>query len=615
MSSVLDVKYRRPRKFAGTASGSLLGGSLHLEGASDNYRFTWILGVRQKNTQYLLNSLDTKGSYLPSFTDVQTYLTYDLSDKWELDFLGNFSRNKYLTIPQSRSTSFGTINEALDLQVYFGGQEVDQFEAGTGALSLIYHPNEQTNVKFIVSGYKDIEDVTYDILGQYYINQLETDLSNPNFGQVAYNIGTGSFLNHARDFLNATIYSFANKGTINYGKNQFLWGITDKIEYVTDQMKQWNFIDSAGFSLPQNPSNEINLQNVVNASNSLLNNDIEGYVENVWTKQLNDTSHITLTAGIRSNYLSSNNQNVISPRVTFSYKPKWKKDILFRASSGFYYQPPSFQEMLNFNGVLNTDLKAQQSIHFVLGSDLNFKAWQRPFKFSAEAFYKALNYLDPYEINDVNIQYFGNNAAKGYSAGIDMKVSGEFVRTLQSWASLSIMQTREESATYSYFTYYNSNGQEIIPGYTYNNIPTDSVKHNPGYIPRPTDQLVTFGLFFQDYLPTLPDFKMHLSLIFGSSLPFGPPDNLRYKDTLRMPPYRRVDLGFSYQILKAGRKLSPHNAFNYIKSAWIGLEVFNILDINNTISYTWITDVTGREYAVPNYLTSREVNLRLVIGF
>ncbi|MEO6882538.1 MAG: carboxypeptidase-like regulatory domain-containing protein [Bacteroidia bacterium] len=615
MSSVLDVKYRRPRKFAGTASGSLLGGSLHLEGSSDNYRFTWIVGVRQKTTQYLLNSLDTKGDYKPSFTDVQTYLTYDLSDKWELDFLGNLSRNKYLTVPQSRQTSFGTINQALDLQVYFGGQEVDQFEAGTGAFSLIYHPNEKTNIKFIASAYKDIEDETYDILGQYYINQLETDLSKPTFGQVAYNLGVGSFLNHARDYLNATVFSLANKGTINYGKNQFLWGLTYKLENITDQLSEWNMIDSAGYSLPQTPANEITLQNVVKANNTILANQVEGYVENVWTKQLKDTSHITLTAGIRSNYLDLNHQNVVSPRATFAFKPHWKTDILFRASSGFYYQPPFLREMLDYSGNLNTNVKAQQSIHYVLGSDLNFKAWDRPFKFTAEAFYKALNDIDPYEIDDVHVHYFANNDAKGYVTGIDMKVSGEFVRTLQSWASLSIMQAREESPDYSYYTFYNSAGQQIIPGYTYNNIATDSVKHNPGYIPRPTDQLVTFSIFFQDYLPKFPDFKMHLGLIFGSALPFGPPDQMRYKDTLRMPPYRRVDIGFSYQILKEGRKLSPHNAFNHLKSIWLGLEVFNILDINNTISYTWITDVNGRQYAVPNYLTTREVNLRLVVGF
>lgn len=614
LSSVLDIKYRRPRKFNGTASASLLGGNVHAEGASKDFRFTWLLGARYKTSRYILGKTDVQGDYRPSFIDLQTYLTYDISDKWEIDFLGMYANNKYNLVPQTRETQFGTVNQALRFLVYFDGQEIDRYETGQAALSAVYHSGDHLQLKFISSAYKTAEDETFDILGQYYIDQLENDFGKSTFGQVKANLGVGTFLNHARNYLDATVINVEHKGVYAIGKNQVLWGAKVQHEMITDRLSEWNYIDSAGYSLPQN-NNEITLQNVLKSKNEISSERLSGFTQYIWNKDLRDTSTLTATAGVRANYWSLNQQTVISPRLTLAFKPNWKRDFLFRASSGFYYQPPFYRELRDLNGVVHTDVKAQQSIHFLVASDYNFKLWRRPFKFIAEAYYKVLNDLIPYEIDNVRIRYFANNSAKGYATGMDFKINGEFVKGLESWFSLSLLQTKEDIKGDYYYDYYNSDGEKIVPGYTNNIVKKDSVRHEPGYIPRPTDQLVNFTLFFQDYLPKFPDFKMHLQLLFGTSLPFGPPTFQRYKDTLRMPPYRRVDIGFSYQLIKESKKLPAHNPLHNLKSVWIGLEVLNLLQVNNTISYYWVKDVTNRTYAIPNYLTNRQLNLRVVVKF
>lgn len=615
MSSVLDIQYKRPRSFGGSVSGSLLGSNLHFEGASKDYRFTWLLGARYKTNQYLLGTLDTQGDYKPLFTDVQTYLTYDLSDTWEIAFLGNYASNKYNIVPQTRETTFGTIKEALRFTVYFDGQEIDKFQTYMGGLTARYHPNDKLNLKFITSAFKTQESETFDIQGQYRIDELENDFGDANFGNVAFTRGVGTYLNHARNYLDAYVFNVEHKGNYSTGKNNLLWGVKYQSEMVYDKLSEWKYVDSAGYSLPVGSLSTIDLQDVVKTKINVASNRMSGYVQKVWNKELQDTSEIFFTAGIRANYWDLNNQVVVSPRLTFAYKPNWKKDILFRASSGYYYQPPFYRELRDLRGVLHPDLKAQESIHFVLGSDLNFKAWNRPFKFTAEGYYKYLNNLIPYEVDNVRIRYYAENSGRGYATGLDLKVNGEFVKGIESWASLSIMNTKEDIKNDYYYDYYNSDGEKIISGYTFNNVATDSVRHEPGSVPRPTDQLVTFAIMFQDYLPRWPDFKMHLNLVFGTGVPFGPPTFERYKDTLRMPPYRRVDIGFSYQILKEGKKLSAKNPFRFLKSAWASLEVFNLLQVNNTISYTWVKDVTDRQYAIPNYLTRRQLNLRVIFKF
>jgi hypothetical protein len=621
MSSVLDVQYRRPRKFAGTVSGSLLGSNLHLEGASKNYRFTWLFGARYKTNKYLLGKTDSKGDYKPFFADVQLYTTYDLTTNWQLDFLGNFASNKYQFVPKNRETDFGTVTQALRLKIYFDGQEIDQFNTMMGALSTMYHSdNDKLNLKFIGSAFKSKESEAIDIQGQYFIGDLETDFGKPNFGDEIAERGIGTHIEHARTNLTAYVFSAEHKGSYTEGSKQVLWGVKYSNEMIADKLSEWKYVDSAGFSIPLTPAPILNpqpieLQHVIKQKINISSNRISGYTEGLWSKETKDTSLLSATIGIRANYWDLNNQALVGPRGTFGIKPNWKSDFLFKFSSGYYYQPAFYRELRGPDGILNTTIKAQTSIHFVLTSDYNFRSWKRPFKFVAEAYYKYLDNLIPYEIDNVKITYSAKNNAKGYATGIDMKVNGEFVKGLESWASLSIMQTQEDIKDDYYYEYYNSSGEKIIPGYTSNSIKADSVRFNPGYLPRPTDQRVSFGLFFQDKMPKYPDLKMHLNLLFGTGVPFGPPGSQRYQQVLRMPSYRRVDIGFSYQALKETRTIKPKSVGHFLKSVWISLEVFNLLGTNNTVSYIWVEDVTNRQYAVPNYLTQRQLNLRVIVKF
>lgn len=616
LSSVLDVQYRKPRKFAGTASGSLLGSSLHLEGSTKNYRLTWLIGSRYKTNQYVLKGLDTKGTYKPFFGDVQAYVTFDITTDWELDFLGNYSTNKYQNIPVNRETDFGTLNQALRLKIYFDGQEIDKFTTQMAALSAIYHDhNDVWNLKFIGSAFKSKESESFDIQGQYYISELETDFGKPGFGDSVANIGVGTFLNHARTNLDAQVFSGEHKGTYTSGNRQILWGAKYNREIISDKLSEWKYVDSAGYSLPVTDPQEIVLQNVVKQKIDIASNRVAGYVEGIWKTETKDTSVISLAGGIRANYWDLNNQALIGPRGSIGYKPNWTRDFLFKFSSGYYYQPPFYRELRDTKGVINYNLKAQTSIHFVLTSDYNFKSWKRPFKFIAEAYYKKLDNIIPYQVDNVRIRYSATNNAQGYATGIDLKVAGEFVKDLESWASMSIMETREDIKDDYFYDYYNSDGEKIVKGYTKNNVATDSVRFEPGYIPRPTDQRVNFGLFFQDKMPSIPDLKMHLNLLFGSGIPFGPPNSQRYLQTLRMPPYRRVDIGFSYQVLRENRTVKEKGVGRYFRSIWTSLEVFNLLGTNNTVSYIWVEDVTKRQYAVPNFLTRRQLNFRFIVKF
>jgi hypothetical protein len=617
MSSVLDVQYRRPRKFAGTVSGSLLGSNLHLEGVSKDLRFTWMVGGRYKTNKYLLGKLDTQGDYKPFFADIQAYATYDITTNWEIDLLGNYASNRYQIVPESRETDFGTLNEALRLKIYFDGQEIDKFTTMMGALSANYYSEDQkTTLRFIGSAFNSREAEAFDIQGQYYIADLETDFGDPNFGEEIGERGVGTFIQHARTNLKAYVFSGEHKGTHAFDRNkQLLWGLRYSNEIISDKLSEWKYVDSAGFSIPITDPQQIMLEDVIKQKIQISSNRLSGYVQGTISKETKDTALLSATLGLRANYWDLNNQFLVGPRGTVGIKPNWKRDFLFKFSTGYYYQPPFYRELRDENGKINYDIKAQTSIHFVLSSDYNFKAWRRPFKFIAEAYYKHLDNLIPYVIDNVRIRYSAKNNATGYATGIDLKVNGDFVKGIESWASLSFMQTQEDIKGDYYYDYINSDGQLIIPGFTKNDIAVDSTLHTPGYIPRPTDQRVSFGLFFQDKMPGLPDLKMHLNLLFGAGVPFGPPRSEKYKHTLRMPPYRRVDIGFSYQVLRENRTVKPKNVGRYLKSVWLSLEVFNLLGTNNTVSYIWVEDVTNRQYAVPNYLTQRQLNLRTIIKF
>jgi hypothetical protein len=618
LSSVLDVKYKKPKKFGGAAGGSLLGGSLELEGLSKNKKWTAIGGIRYKSNAYLLNTFETQGEYKPNFIDAQVLTGYDISKKVNIEFLGNYARNVYNLIPQNRETSFGTLNDAKRFTVYFEGKEADRYETQTGALSLTYRPAEKLKLKLITSAYHTDEQEYFDILGQYFLDQLEADPGKANFGNVAFNLGVGSFLNHARNRLEAQVYNAEHKGEWVGDKALWQWGVKVQHEQIDDKLNEWNYLDSAGFSIPStrdslNP--QITLNDVVNSNISLSSNRVMGYVQ--LTDQLTDTTKLILTTGIRANYWDLNQQLVISPRLSLTYKPKFSKRLNFRFATGYYYQPPFYRELRDLKGVVHDEVKAQQSIHLVLGSDYLFLAMGREFKLTTELYYKFLDELIPYKVDNLRLRYLAKNDAVGFARGIDFRLFGEFVPGVESWASLSVLQTQEDLTDDFYYTRVNAEGDTIIPGYTYDQVAVDSFRNEPGYIPRPTDQRVNFGLFFQDFLPKFPTYKMQLSLLFGTAIPFGPPGTDRYKDILRSPTYRRVDLGLSKQLIGEDVKRKPHGKFlRKFESVSITLEVFNLLQANNVSSYLWITDVTSaRQYGVPNYLTGRQLNLQLSTRF
>jgi len=594
MSSTLDIKYKKPLKFSGSAAASLLGASMHLEGCSNNYRLSYLLGFRQKSNQYLLNSMQTKGEYRPSFSDIQSLITYDISEKLELSLLSNYSRNIYNVVPENRETDFGTINEALRLKIFFDGQEVDKFETYFGALSLNYHPKEIISIKNTMSMFQSYENETFDIQAEYWLNQLELDMGSDEFGKEVFNRGIGRYIDHARNYLNAKVMNFDHRVTIAK-KNHFIqWGAKYQREEIVDKLNEWKLVDSSDYSLPNYPDSIGSpnpphyfpeMQNVYKAKNELFSNRISGFIQDTWTID-GDSNRLQLTTGIRVSYWDFNDELLISPRASIAYKPDWEKDIMLRFSSGVYYQSPFYREIRNFKGIVNVNIKSQKSYHFVAGMDWNVKIWQRPFKFVSELYYKYFDNLIPYTIDNVRIRYAAENIAHGYAAGIDFRLNGEFVKGIESWASMSILQTEE-------------------------NIDND----NHGFIPRPTDQRLTFSLFFQDYLPKNPNIKMHLNLVFGTSLPFGPPNSERYKQTYRMPSYRRVDIGSSF-LLKGPKTLSSSkNIFRKLNSVWLSVEIFNLLQVSNTISYIWVNDYNNRQYAVPNYLTPRQLNMKLVVNF
>ena len=612
MSSVLDVTYKRPDKFTATIMGSLLGASVSAEGASKNKKFTALGGFRYRSNRYVLSSLDTDGQYFPVFMDGQALLSYDVSEKLTISLLGHYSSNKYRFVPVNRETDFGTISEALRFTVYFDGQEVNTFETGTGAIIATYKARNDLTLKFISSYFRSNESETFDVQGQYWLGVLDNDLGSESLGQVAYNRGIGTFLNHGRNYLNIDVWNVSHRGKWTHPKNTVEWGAKYQIENVHDRLSEWQMIDSSGYSIPQTPSDQIVLKESLRTDISLFSHRIDGYVQNNFL--FNDTSKHRLNLGARFNWWSVNNQFVGGPRATYSFDPRWKKaDMIFRFSGGMYWQPPFYRELRDLNGELNRDIRAQLSVHAVVGTDWNFWAWGRPFKLTAEAYYKYLDNLVPYEIDNVRIRYYATNNARGYATGLDLRVNGEFVKGIESWASMSVMTVQEDLKDDFYYERYNAAGEKITPGLTTDNVPVDSIRREPGYIPRPTDQRVNFSLFFQDYVPKLPQLKVHLNLVFGTGMPFGPPSYTRYQDTLRIPPYRRVDIGFSYMLKGEKRKLGPKNPFRHFKSIWLSAEVFNLLGINNTLSYLWIQDITARQYAVPNHLTTRQLNVKLVI--
>jgi hypothetical protein len=583
MSSVLDIKYKKPSIFRGSASMSLLGATAHFEDVALNGRLAHISGIRYKTNRYMLGGLDEKGDYNPQFLDFQTYITYRISNQFDVSFLGNATHNQYQFIPQTRKTTFGTWEKPLNTTIYFRGQEIDDFKTYLGALSANYHPNLNLNLKFILSAFNTSEQETYDILGQYFLNQLERNMASEDFGDSVLNLGVGAFLNHARNYLDAQVYSFAHRGAFNSEKHLVNWGLKFQHERFNDKINEWIYRDSTGYSLPYSDK-EVLLYFTLNARNKVSSNRITGFIQDTWSVPVG-RGDLYLTGGMRFNYWNFNNELLLSPRASISYFPDWQNAISFSLSGGIYHQSPFFKELKNTDGSINFETKAQRSYQIVAGTDYLFTAWDRPFRFTTEAYYKHMDRLIPYHVDNVQIRYRGEQQAVGYATGLDMKINGEFVSGVQSWASLSFMKTEE-----------------------------DILGDGHGYIPRPTDQRMNFSLFFQDYLPGNPSYKMQLSGFFGARLPTGPPNSERHQDIFRMPPYRRIDLGFSKVIISPSNPLK-NNMLRHINDMWISLEVFNLLNINNTISYFWVTSIYGDQFAVPNYLTDRKLNLKITARF
>ena len=584
MSSVLDIKYRKPQQFSGSASVSLLGAAAHLEGLIGK-DFTYQIGFRNKSTRYLLNSLETEGEYNSTFNDLQVYLTYDISDKLEVAFLGNISDNKYKFIPQTRETQFGSIYTSMNLKVYFDGQEVDRFTSLFGALSLNYRPQKDIVLKLTASAFNTKEKETYDIQGQYWLYETGGLGSDEEFDR-----GIGTYLEHARNSLHANIYNIEHKGYKYYDNGFLTWGVKVQAENIDDKIREWKMVDSADYTIPSNPDvigqydpvTPPALQNYYNSNHDLSSVRMTAFIQRQFTKYKNYGTYY-FNIGARGQYWDYNNELFPSPRLSVSLKPNIQKDILFRFATGLYAQSPFYRELRNEQGILNENIKSQKSLHIVLSSDWNFKMLDRNFKFITAAYYKYFWDLIPYRIDNVRIRYSAQNNAVGYATGIDMKLFGEFIRGIDSWLTLSLMQTKQD-----------------IEG------------DNQGYIPRPTDQLFNVSVSFQDYLPNMPWMRVYLNLNYGSGYPYYPPNT---NVVFRYPHYLRADMAFTFRLKDEESSWAKGNFMKNFKKIWLNLEWLNVFNNKNVISYTYVQDYAGVSFAVPDYLTPTRLNARLTFEF
>ena len=624
MSSVLDIHYRKPQERSTTIIASMLGAQIQHDGINKSKTIRINSGVRYRNNSYVLGSLDETGEYSPTYLDAQTYITWnpDGHGPWEVQLLSVYGENNYQFIPKSRQTDIGTINNAIRLNIAFEGKENTSFQTGFSALAF-ERATENSRIRLINSVFRTVERETFDIIGAYRLDELELDPGSDDFGESAGNLGIGGFFNHARNQLNATVVSSALKGSYNIEKSGhfFEYGVKFQKEIINDDLSEWAFVDSAGFLTPH-PQDSIGIpipdslvtfdqpliiQDVLNAENNVMSDRVTAYFQDTWTiktRRGEINSHMgfrghlwTLNADVSTD--TKRTHLVGGPRGYFSYSSNKKPKTIWNISGGWYWQPPFYREMRRQNGEVNQDILPQRSIHAVAGVNHEFEMFTRPFKFVGEIYYKGLNQIIPYKVENVRQRYFGTNNSSGFATGVDIMLNGEFIDGIQSWMRISALKAMEDLNNDSYVEYYNSDTVLIIPGYTWNNVATDSTTIYPGAIPRPSDQRLSVSLLFQDEMPRNPDYKVLLSLFFGTGLPYGPPSQNRYQDILRTPSYRRVDLGFSKDFSKG----------------YIAIEVFNILGINNTISHTWVEDVNGRMYAIPNFLTGRRINLKLHLNF
>ena len=575
MSSALDITYKQPKKFEANISASLLGASAYV--GVGTKKFSMSHGIRYKTNRYLLGSLETNGEYKPNFLDYQTYICFRPNQRWSIDFIGNISDNHYNFVPTDRETSFGTMEDVKSFRVYFDGQEKDVFRTLFGALTISRQFGANTKLSLIASAFRTKEQETYDIQGQYWLDDTET----------SENLGVGTYMEHARNYLTANVESFKLMLNHKTKRHTIEGGLTYKIEHVEENSREYEMRDSSGYSIPHT-GDRLDLIYTLNSRNTLNSHRIEGYIQDTYkfTSGEENSTFYTLNYGIRFSNWSFNSETIVSPRASLAIIPAFNNNMTFRLATGLYYQAPFFKELRDttkVNGVtvvtLNNRIKSQRSLHFVAAFDYRFKIKERPYKFTAEAYYKALSNIIPYNVNNVKVTYYGENMGSGHAAGLDLKLYGEFVPGTDSWVTFSLMSTKQKI-----------NGKQV---------------------PMPTDQRYAINLHFTDYFPGTERWKMTLSLAFADGLPFGAPHKGLEYQNFRAPAYKRVDVGLSYRAYDNDDR-KKHSIF---KNIWLGVDCLNLFGISNVNSYYWVTDVTNQQYAVPNYLTGRQINGRVIFEF
>ncbi|MEO6233003.1 MAG: TonB-dependent receptor [Ferruginibacter sp.] len=614
MSSVLDIQYKKPKTFGGSAYVSLLEQGVHLEGAAKNERLTYLIGVRNRSNRNLLSSQETRGAYIPTSTDVQGYLTYKVSNKLQLEILGNFSTTKFTLLPESaeKTTSvFSPLFTAnLGLDIYFEGQEKSSYKTSLVGISAIHQPNKNLRLKWMLSRFQNKENENFDIAGAYLFGDRDFDNSSSTFGQIVNPLGAGYYQNYGRNQLNIEVWNASLKGSLDRGKHFIQFGNSIEQTKIRDVLYEWEYQDSAGYSLPVNTGL---LNSFLHSNANLSIQKYSGYVQDNISFS-NTKRDITLQGGLRYNYNSLNKEFFVSPRLQVSIKPNWKKDVVLKFAAGSYNQPPFYRELRKYDGTLNTNVKSQKSIQLVAGLDYNFKRTDRPVRITTEAYYKNMRDVIPYDIDNVRIRYFGENNAKAYAVGLETRLYTELVKDAESWFSIGLMQTKENLDGDRYYQYKNAAG-EIINSKSTDQVVTDSVGTDVGWLRRPSDRLLTMGLFLQDYLSTNKNFRVHLNMLYGSNMSFNIPNSVKYRNALIVDPYIRVDIGFSALLLSEKNKRRSHSPFKDFDNIWASFEVFNLIDRRNTISYQLIKDFSNTVYSIPNRLTPRLINFKIVGRF
>ncbi len=614
MSSVLDITYKKPKASSGSAYIGLLEQGFHLEGVSKNNKFSYLFGVRNRSNRNLLSNQETKGNYVPSSSDVQALLNYTIDSSWSLELFANTSSTKFTLVPEEAklSTSVFTpvFSANLGIDIYFQGMEKDAYTTNFLGFAATNRLSKNLRLKYLVSYFNNKESENVDILGAYLFGERDFDKSHSTFGLITNPLGAGVYQNYARNKLDITILTATQKGYLDTRNHRIQWGVTLDQQTIKDKLNEWEYNDSAGYSLPYNPS-VLALNKVLKGNSDINVTRTSGYFQD--NIILRDSNDFIINAGVRYNFNTLNNELIISPRVGLSYKPKgWKKNVILKASAGAYHQPPFYREMRRPDGTLNTALKAQQSWQFSAGFDYNFNWMNRPARVTTEAYYKTMTNVVPYDLDNVRVRYFGENNAKAYAYGIETRLYAELVKDAESWLSIGFMRTKEKIDNFNYQTYYNAAGQVITPN-TQDQTIADSSTTQMGYLRRPTDRLITVGLFFQDYLSTNKNIKVYLSGIYGSNLPYNIPGSVKYRNALIIDPYLRIDMGFAALLLdgeKANRR--SHSPFRKFQSIWASLELFNVIDRPNTISYMMIKDFQNNTFSIPNRLTPRMINLKLI---